>query len=202
MIRIILLIFLFTLFSKLSVAGEKGWFSDIVDDISSSDLEGAIKRREVRNWYSENKGKLVISNSETLSCNKSKEWIIKPSYVSEGKFIETYNCSISIEMINHSNHKLSGLIVKIRVYNEDNEQLVTEGFVSLPVSIYPTVKLRKKINFRGGNIGQAAVQLGSNFSWNYDLIAYLPPEYFYKDESIRETSFFTPDWVGDYSWLE
>ncbi|MFC3095674.1 hypothetical protein DRW07_07845 [Alteromonas sediminis] len=170
-------------------AEEKGWLKGLMDDFSSTDMEGGLTRREARQWYKENKGMLVINGGETLGCrlDNDSETAFSPQFVRE-----FYACTFKAEFVNHTNYKLETLIVKIKIFNKAKSSLVVERVIGLPISIFPSVKKKESIEFIAQDIGEARAQLGSNWSWNYELIGYLPKEY--TDSDYKS-------WHGDYSWL-
>lgn len=95
-------------------------------------------------------------------------------------------------LINQTEEKLSGLILRVKAYNKSNKTLVTEEVVTLPISIFPTVKKSISVAFDSSSVGEAKAQLDNNFSWNYELIAYLP-DHLFTEPSI---------WNGaNYDWL-
>lgn len=151
-----------SLFSPIVFAEEKGFFSTIFDDVTSSGLGGAYERKKIREWYKKNKGKLlIVSGSETLGCGK-------------GTVGRSYDCTFNAQLVNHTDDELTGLVLKIKAYNKKNNSLVTEEIITLPISIYPTVKKSINVEFASSHVGNARSQLGKNFTWNYELAAYLP----------------------------
>ncbi len=126
------------------------------------------------------------------------------------KYYNSRLCTFTAEIENNSKHVLSGLILKVKVYNKSKKQLVVQKYASLPISIYPTVKKKESIEFNASAIGEVISQLGNNYYWNYELIAYLPSEFYHapeSSESKEHVDFFddgddSADWVGDYSWLD
>lgn len=172
--------------TPLAYAENKGFFSTIIDDVTSSGLDGAYERKKIREWYAKNKGKLVIVNgSETLGCKK-------------GTVGSLYDCTFNAQLVNHTDDELTGLVLKIKAYNKKNNSLVTEEIVTLPISIYPTVKKSINVEFTSSHVGNARSQLGKNFTWNYELAAYLP-DHLHKKDSWNDFkgSTYGYDWLAE-----
>lgn len=171
-------------FSLTVYAEEKGFFSTMFNDLKSSGVEGVLERKKIREWYKKNKGKLIIvDGSETIGCKKAE-------------LFDLYDCNFKAEIINQTDDELTGLILNFKVYNKSNNALVTEEIEALPISIYPTVKKSINIEFTSSKMGNARSQLAENFSWNYDLVAYLPDHLHEKDFSNN----FKGKTYG-YEWL-
>jgi hypothetical protein len=174
-----------SLFSPIVFAEEKGFFSTILDDVTSSGFGGAYERKKIREWYAKNKGKLVIVNgSETLRCKKE----------SVGR---ANDCTFNAQLVNHTDDELTGLVLKIKVYNKKNNSLVTEEIIGLPISIYPTVKKSINVEFTSSHVGNVRSQLGKNFSWNYELAAYLPDHLHKMDIFGISKSSHGYDWLAE-----
>jgi len=179
------LLIIASLISTSLVYAEKGFFTTIFDDVTSSGLDGAYERKQIREWYEKNKGKLVIINaSESLGCEKE----------TVGSF---YYCTFNAQLVNHTDDELTGLVLKIKAYNKSKNSFVTEEVVTLPISIYPTVKKSVKVKFISSHVGNARSQLGKNFSWNYELVAYLPDHLHEKIGWTDERSTFGYDWLAE-----
>lgn len=161
-------------------------FSTIFDDVRSSGIGGAYERKKIREWYKNNKGKLVIvSGSETIGCKK-------------GAVGSSYDCTFNAQIVNHTDDELTALVLKIKAYNKKNNSLVTEETITLPISIFPTVKKSINVEFISSQFGNARSQLGKNFIWNYELAAYLP-NHFYKH--ARTYGELLEAGSRDYDWL-
>ena len=95
---------------------------------------------------------------------------------------------------------MSALVLNVKAYNKPKNALVTEEIVTLEISLYPTVKKTIKAQFLSENIGNAQSQLGSNFSWNYEMIAYFPEHL-----KIENTNWFEINHLSirnnTYDWL-
>lgn len=174
----------YSLFSSIVFAEEKGFFSTVFDDVTSSGFSGAYERNKIREWYQINKGKLVIvEGSERIWCEKDRDEIEK-------------DCTFSAQLVNHTDDELTGLVLKIKVYNKNNRTLVAEEITTLPISIYPTVKKSINVEFYSSHVREARSQLGKNFSWNYELAAYLP-DHLHKMSAIDYSSKSS----HGYDWL-
>jgi len=162
--------------------------SSFFGDLMSQGIDGAAERKKIREWYKLNKNKLVIiDGSESLNCKKIK---------SNTRF-DSYSCNFRAKLINNTDNQLNGLILKIKAYNKaQNNYIVTDEIVALDISIYPTVKKSINIKFPSYSIAEAQSQLGKNFTWNYDLVAYLP-KHLYIDSKLRK---YTKMRDG-YGWL-
>jgi hypothetical protein len=179
-------IFFSSLLSPIVFAEEKGFFSTVFDDVTSSGFSGAYERKKIREWYQINKGKLVIvKGSEKIWCEKESVRSVK-------------DCTFSAQLVNHTDYELTGLVLKIKVYNKNNSSLVAEEIFTLNISIYPTVKKSINVKFFTSHIGKARSQLGKNFSWNYELAAYLPDHLHKKDiMDHRSGSTRGYDWLAE-----
>lgn len=87
------------LFSTVCVtpvfAEEKVFFSTMFNDFRSSGIEGALERKKIRQWYSENKEKLVIvDNQATLGCK-----IIPMKNVNGTHSYDHNTCTFEAELI-------------------------------------------------------------------------------------------------------
>jgi len=148
--------------TPLSYAEKNGFFSTIFNDVTSSGVEGAYDRKKIREWNAQNKDKLVVvDGTETLTCDKSK-------------FSSGFICTFNSQLVNHTDYELTDLVIKIKAFNKKNHHLVTEEIISLPISFFPTVKQSINVDFWSLRIGNARSQLGKSFSWNYELVAYIP----------------------------
>jgi hypothetical protein len=177
-IKVVSVLF-FSLFSSISFGDEGGFFSDLIDSAKEGRIEDVFERRKIRNWYQENKGKLVIvDDTSSLSCN---------SYSRSGALAADIDCVFEAQIVNHTSEKLAGIIVEITTYNKSKNKRVTQEILGLPVDILPSARLPIKVSFRGRDVGDAWFQLGSNFLWSYKLIAYLPGPLF-----------CTPIYIGSY----
>ncbi len=133
--------------------GVSGFFKDL----TSSD--GYFNRKEKREWYNENKGKLKILGNASLNCSNKKQY--KPE------------CNFKARLLNNSKDKITSLILRIKIYNKS--ALVQQEVYKFEISILPTIDKNESIDFYSVYLADAINQLGkNNWSWNYDLIGYLP----------------------------
>lgn len=189
--KIVCAAIILSLFSLLPVhAEEKGFFSTMFNDIKSNGFEGVSQRHEIRKWYKENKGRLVITNgTERLGCKKQND-------------SDIYDCSFTAQLINHTNSELTALVLKIEIYNKQNNYLVTEDIATLEFSLFPTIKKTINAKFISSKISGSLTQLGENSGWNYELVAYLPG---YLDDKFRDSN-WSNNTLGifrneKYDWL-
>jgi hypothetical protein len=173
--------------TPFAYAEKNGFFSTIYNDVTSSGVDGAYDRKKIREWYSQNKGKLVIvDRATTLDC------VI--DYGSD------FKCIFNAQLVNNTDYELTDLVLKIKAFNKKNDYLVTEEIISLPISIYPTVKKSISVRFTSLHVGNARAQLGKNFSWNYDLVAYIPKhlhEHKSSSWSYRNDTRYVFDWLAE-----
>lgn len=172
--------------TPFAYAEKNGFFSTIFNDVTSSGVEGAYDRKKIREWYAQNKGKLVIADrTETLSCDKAK-------YGSD------FTCTFNAQLVNHTDYELTDLVLKIKAFNKNNNYLVTEEIISLPISIYPTVKKSISVKFKSLHVGNARAQLGKKSSWNYELVAYIPKHlHGLTSWGLRNETYFVYDWLAE-----
>lgn len=166
-------IFAFTASSPI-YAEEKGFISTVFSDVKSNGVEGFLHRKKVREWYQENSGRMTIFNdTATLGC-ETREDARSPEYI----------CHLKARLINSTNDELVALVVRIKIYNKTKKALVLEEVNTLRLSILPTVEKTFKLNLSSfSGVGKAKSQLGSDFSWNYDLIAYIPSHLYEGDNA-------------------
>jgi len=155
-LKLLLFFIAFSLVPVVFADSNRG-ISGFFKDLNSS--EGYFNRKEKREWYKENKGKLTIIGNASLNCSKKKQY--KPE------------CNFKAKLLNSSKDQITSLILRLKIYNKST--LVQQEVYKFGISIFPTIEKNENIDFYSVDLADAINQLGeNNWTWNYDLIGYLP----------------------------
>ena len=182
-----------SLFLALSVAPNSyaegsSFFSNVFDDLTSSGSGNVFERKKIRELNAENKGKFTIIGNEGLWCSKSRAKSRDKSLAE----LEKKDCSFSAKLINKTNAHITALVINIKIFNKSTSTSVMQKKVTLPISIIPTVQKKINVHFYADLIKKAYLQLGDDFSWNYNLVGAVP-----EDLDIG-SKYLTVD----YGWLD
>lgn len=185
--------------------GLSGFFNDLTSS------EGYIQRKKQQEWFQANKGKLQIRKaSESLFCKTQNIGF-------------TNQCRFIAELENNSKDEVTSLIIRIKIYNNKGSSFVTNAevpafdyYTAAPnsvvpvqeptplvaqemhkfnISIYPTVKKRIDVNFTT-NLHEAIGQVGDSWSWNYEVIGYLPKGLDYSHSTFSKITGDEFDWLN------